>query len=228
MKLVTQKTRYFPRFVTGLCLVLACMVASLSHYTSAGTVEVLMKTSAGDVQIQLYPLRAPKSVANFLKYVDGKHYNGGSFYRVVRDDNQVQNDIKIGVIQGGMGMGVSSLPFPPIEHETTKQSGLLHEDGAISLARGAPGTAQAEFFICVDAQTELDHGGMRNPDGLGFAVFGRVISGMDIVRAIQNGTTDTPDPENLHYTSGQILLAPVAIESITRVASWRPTADAAR
>ncbi|MCJ7679342.1 MAG: peptidylprolyl isomerase, partial [Candidatus Aminicenantes bacterium] len=74
---------------------------------------------------------------------------------------------------------------PPIGHETTETTGVKHEDGVISMARSEPGTASSEFFICINAQPELDFGGKRNPDGQGFAAFGRVIEGMDIVRKIQ-------------------------------------------
>jgi len=180
-------------------------------------ISLLMQTNLGAIYLDLYPKKAPVTVNNFLQYVDGKYYNGGSFYRVVGESNQAQNKIKIGVIQGGMGMDENPRPFAPIAHETTEATGLLHEDGVISIARGEPGTAQSEFFICVDDQPALDFGGMRNPDGKGFAAFGRVTKGMDVVRAIQKQRTDTPDLGKLEYTSGQILLEPVSIVSISRV-----------
>ena len=183
---------------------------------AAETVKVLMKTSAGDITLELFPAAAPLTVANFLRYVDGGYYDGGSFYRVVRLDNQEQNDIRIEVIQGGLMPDDEGGLFSPIEHETTETTGILHTDGVISMARLEPGSATSEFFICVNDQPALDFGGMRNPDGQGFAAFGKVTSGMDVVRRIQAMPTDIP-AETLEYTSGQILLQPVSIEGVVRV-----------
>jgi len=132
-------------------------------------------------------------------------------------DNQAQNKIKIEVIQGGLGMEVPDLPFEPIAHETTQTSGILHKDGVISMGRLEPGTATSEFFICINDQPELDFGGDRYPDGQGFATFGKVVKGMDIVRAIQAMKTDMPENEELEYTSGQMLIEPVIIKKISRV-----------
>lgn len=180
-------------------------------------IQVLLETQAGDIQIELYPEAAPVTVANFLKYVEGGHYDGATFYRVVRQDNQAQNNIKIEVIQGGRGMEDMSSPFAPIGHETTADTGLLHRDGVISMARLEPGTATSEFFICVGDQPELDYGGQRNPDGEGFAAFGKVVRGMSVVRAIQNSETDKPEPAALEYTSGQMLVEPVTINRAVRL-----------
>jgi len=182
---------------------------------AAETVNVLMKTSAGDITIELYPEKAPITVRNFLRYVDGDFYDNAKFYRVVRMDNQAQNNIKIEVIQGGLNKEADKLPFKSIAHETTEDTGIKHTDGVISMARLEPGSATSEFFICINEQPELDYGGQRNPDGQGFAAFGKVMEGMEIVRVIQHMETDTPQGE-LEYTSGQILLEPVLIEKITR------------
>jgi len=190
----------------------------LANVHAEETLEVLISTSAGDVVIELYPQSAPLSVNNFLRYVDAGDYANSQFYRVVRPDNQAQNNIKIEVIQGGLGMAAEHTRFEPIAHESTQTSGILHTDGVISMARGEPGTAASEFFICINDQPELDFGGGRNPDGQGFAAFGRVISGMDVVRAIQNMKTDSPSGGELEYTSGQILLEPVIIRQISRIA----------
>ena len=177
-----------------------------------------MDTAFGAVRIEVYPEQAPVTVANFLSYVDAGKYDGASFYRVVRMDNQAQNNIKIEVIQGGLGMEAAEGRFPDIAHETTETTGLKHVDGAISMGRLAPGTASSEFFICIGDQPDLDYGGKRYPDGQGFAAFGKVISGMDIVRKIHNGKTDRPSPgARLEYTSGQSLVEPVLIKSIRRV-----------
>lgn len=201
------------------CSLFATLFVSMfqGNVIAAETIMVVMDTSAGDITLELYPEAAPVTVANFLEYVDGKHYNNqASFYRTVRMDNQAQNKIKIEVIQGGLGMEVPDLPFGPIAHETTKTSGILHKDGVISMGRLEPGTASSEFFICINDQPELDFGGDRYPDGQGFATFGRVVKGMDVVRAIQAMKTDMPEGEELEYTSGQMLIDPVVIHKISR------------
>ncbi len=147
--------------------------------------RVLIQTELGDIKVEIYIDDAPLTAANFLKYVDKNLFEGASFYRVVTMDNQPTNDIKIEVIQGGLRFAERVQRFAPIEHETTKKTGVLHKDGVISMARSEPGSASSEFFICINDQPELDFGGQRNPDGQGFAAFGRVIEGMDIVRKIQ-------------------------------------------
>lgn len=178
-------------------------------------VKVLISTNSGDMTLELYPQKAPITVKNFLRHVDDKLYDGATFYRVVRMDNQQQNNIKIEVIQGGIDPKIS--PFAPIKHETTKDTGILHKDGVISMARDKPGSATAEFFICLNDQPDLDYGGLRNPDGQGFATFGKVVSGMDVVRNIQKMKTNMPKGAKLEFTSGQILSAPVIIKTIRRV-----------
>lgn len=154
--------------------------------------KVLMETEAGNIELELYADKAPVSVANFLKYVDEKLYDGAVFYRVVRMDNQPKNKVKIEVIQGGLNTDTTKRLLP-IVHETTVKSGLKHFDGTLSMARMGPGTASSEFFICINDQPELDAGGLRNPDGQGFAAFGKVTKGMDIVRKIQSGETGEND-----------------------------------
>ena len=148
------------------------------------TVTIL--TEKGDIVVELYPNQAPYTVYNFLKYVDEKRYNGAAFYRTVTPGNQPDDSIKIEVIQGGLYEDNHPLALPPINHETTKNTGIKHLDGTISMARNEPGTASSEFFICIGDQPELDYGGTRNPDGKGFAAFGRVIKGMAVVRAIHH------------------------------------------
>ncbi len=196
-------------------LLMSIILMLFSFPVLAETVKVKLETTMGDIHIDLYADKAPITVSNFLKYIDGGHFNGGAFYRVVRMDNQEQNDIKIEVIQGGMSGNSDLALFPPIPLERTNVTGIKHEDGTISMARGAPDTAGSEFFICINDQPSLDFGGMRNPDGQGFAAFGKVTKGMDVVRAIQQVRTDTPTGE-LEYTSGQRVLAPVMFESFSR------------
>lgn len=150
-----------------------------------GNPHVLIKTELGDIKVEVYIKEAPVTAANFLKYVDNDLFDGATFYRVVTMDNQPDNDVKIEVIQGGLGFGESDRRFPPIEHETTEKTGIQHKDGVISMARDQPGSASSEFFICINDQPELDFGGRRNPDGQGFAAFGKVIAGKDVVHKIQ-------------------------------------------
>lgn len=206
-----------------LFLLAVLFMTLLQSRAEAGeTVQVLMQTSAGDITLELYPEVAPVTVANFLKYVDTHRYdNNASFYRTVHRDNQAQNNIKIEVIQGGLGMENSELSFAPIAHE----SNMLHTNGVISMARLKPGSATSEFFICINAQPDLDFGGQRNPDGQGFAAFGKVIAGMDVVKHIQAMKTDIPEKQALEYTSGQILTEPVLIKIVKRVTSQQIDSD---
>ena len=172
--------------------------------------RVLISTGLGTIEVEIFLDKAPVTAANFLRYVDLGKYNNemACFYRVVRMDNQPNKKIKIEVIQGGFygDSLVEKYQFTPIRHETTKETGVLHKDGVLSMARNEPGTASSEFFICIGDQPELDAGGKRNPDNQGFAAFGKVLKGMDIVRKIQQ----LKDKE-------QYLERPVKIISITRV-----------
>lgn len=170
---------------------------------------VLIETTEGNIVVELYPDKAPVSVANFLKYVDEKRFDAAKFYRVVRLNNQPNSKVKIEVIQGGLEND-STKRLQPIVHEITTKSGVKHLDGTLSMARTVPGSASSEFFICINAQPELDFGGLRNPDGQGFAAFGRVIKGMDVVRKIQLGTTG----ENELI---QTLKKPVKITAVKRM-----------
>ncbi|MBL7113743.1 MAG: peptidylprolyl isomerase [Bacteroidales bacterium] len=147
--------------------------------------RVIIKTEMGDIVVELYPEKAPVTVENFLRYVDEERYGGATFYRVVRDDNQLNDSIRIDVIQGGL-FDDDAEGLPPIAHETTAQTGILHKDGVISMARWHPGTATDDFFICVGDQPGLDFGGERNPDVQGFAAFGKVVEGMETVLKIHS------------------------------------------
>ena len=160
-------------------------VASSAEEPKAKLVRVLIETDKGDIEVELDAAKAPNTVANFLKYVDGKFYDGGKFHRTVTPDNQPDNKVKIEVIQGGINPDKMKDEFKPIKIERTKDTGLKHKDGTISMARDDPDTATSDFFICIGDQPELDFGGKRNPDGQGFAAFGRVTKGMDVVKKIQ-------------------------------------------
>lgn len=164
-----------------LSYVFLCSFSALK----AQNVKIEMKTEFGSILTELYPEKAPITCENFIKYIRNNKYDCLFFYRVVRMDNQPNNEVKIEVIQGGLGPGVIESRYSPIAHETTIETGLLHKDGVLSMARIKSGTASSEFFICIGDQPELDFGGKRNPDGQGFAAFGKVIQGMEVVKKIQ-------------------------------------------
>lgn len=147
--------------------------------------KVKMKTQLGEIILEIDTVNAQVTAKNFLKHVEAETYKDGVFYRVVRMDNQPNNNVKIEVIQGGVFTEVRFEKIEPIRHETTNETGIKHLDGTFSMARMEPGTASTEFFICIGNQPELDFGGKRNPDGHGFAAFGQVVEGMDVVRKIQ-------------------------------------------
>ncbi|WP_420147602.1 peptidylprolyl isomerase [Spirosoma sp.] len=181
-------------------------------FSIAGAQRIRLDTEAGTIELELYASKAPITVANFLRYVDDKRYDGATFYRVVRPDNQANNPIKIDVIQGGL-RNDSLRELPPISQETTQRSGLKHLDGTLSMARGKPGSGSSEFFICINDQPELDFGGKRNPDGQGFAAFGRVVKGMNVVRKIQKGQT----APSANAATSQMLKNPVMIRTARRI-----------
>jgi peptidyl-prolyl cis-trans isomerase A (cyclophilin A) len=147
--------------------------------------RVLIETEAGEIEIEVDTVRAPATAAKFLKYVEAGFYDGGRFHRTVKPDNQPNNDVKIEVIQAGANAARVRELFPPIALERTSVTKLTHADGTVSMARSEPDSARDQFFICIGKQPELDFGGKRNPDGQGFAAFGRVVRGMDVVRRIQ-------------------------------------------
>jgi peptidyl-prolyl cis-trans isomerase A (cyclophilin A) len=182
-----------------LAVVLAGSTLSVFGRT-ADTTFVIIRTELGDIRVALFEGKAPVTVANFIQYVESGHYAGGSFFRTVRKDNQPGTRIKIEVIQAGGHPWEENFSLPPIMLERTSETGLTHRDGTISMARDGPDTATSSFFICIGNQPELDYGGRRNPDGQGFAAFGQVVEGMDVVHRI-------------HQTRarGQAIMPPVRI-----------------
>ena len=185
---------------------------------SAGTSDqatVVVETTMGAIEVDINQDAAPVTAANFLALVDAGLYDGGIFHRTVTLDNQPDtgeripghpnNAIKIEVIQGGIHPDKNPGNVQSIPLERTTATGLRHLDGVISMGRSDPDSASSEFFFCINDQPELDFGGKRNPDGQGFAAFGRVTSGMDVVRAIQQAPHD-----------GQKLTPPVTIRRIVR------------
>ena len=167
--------------------------------------RVSLETALGAIVIEVDTVRAPITAINFLRYVERGEYDGGRFHRTVRDNNQPNNKVLIDVVQAGPDPTGRQEELPVIL-ERTRDTGLRHVDGAVSMARDGPDTATSEFFICIGDQPELDFGGRRNPDGQGFAAFGRVVAGMDVVRRIHDAPAD-----------GQSLTPPVAIRKARRV-----------
>jgi len=193
--------------VSALAFVILVTLPVRSCLSSKGKwVACRIKTAAGEIVIRVYPDQAPLTAANFLRYVEAGLFNGTTFFRVVTPVNQPNNAVKIEVIQGGDVEEKKC--FPAIALETTKMTGLRHQDGTVSMARAEPATATCNFFICINDQPELDFGGRRNPDGQGFAAFGQVVSGMEVVRRIQKMEQE-----------GQMLKNPVAIISLIKLPS---------
>jgi peptidyl-prolyl cis-trans isomerase A (cyclophilin A) len=193
----------------------ALIVALLLGCASAGddaTDIVVLSTELGDITVEVYTERAPQSAKSFLDFVDAGLYEGATFYRTVMPEND-KGAPPISVIQGGLDDDSNTMP--PVPHETTQDSGVLHTNGVISLARAAPGEANAAaFFICIGDQPGLDYGGKRNPDGLGFAAFGKVVDGMDVVLKIHQ--REAVGPSESDYTKGQMITEPVMIKSAAR------------
>jgi peptidyl-prolyl cis-trans isomerase A (cyclophilin A) len=200
-----KKLKMVLLIVSVLAFVILVTLPVRSCLSSKGKwVACRIETAAGGIVIRVYPDQAPVTAANFLRYVEAGLFNGTTFFRVVTPGNQPNSKFKIEVIQGG---DVDEKKcFPPIALETTKTTGMRHKDGTVSMARAEPATATCNFFICIGDQPELDFNGRRNPDGQGFAAFGQVVSGMDVVRKIQG-----LDQEN------QFLKKPVLIRAIVRL-----------
>ena len=202
------------KFLRVIIFTFFALFVSLSYAAPRETVttNIAFKTSKGDIIIELYNQIAPITVDNFLRHLDGGYYDGISFYRTVTHQND-NGSPKIEVIQGGLGD--IDKPFPAISHESTNITKLKHEDGTISMSRGEVNSATSDFFICIGSQQGLDFGGERNNDGQGFAAFGKVIEGMDIVRDI-NGMPSNKKTDN-EYVKGQMINNPIIIEKAVRL-----------
>ena len=195
------------RIVAGLAIAVVVGVAFVARPDAQSSVRVLVRTELGDIVLEVDAKRAPDTAANFLRYVDAGHYDGGTFHRTVKIDNQPDSPVKIEVIQAGVNPDRAKDGFPPIPIERTSVTGLRHTNGAISMARGQPDSATSGWFICINDQASLDFGGARNPDGQGFAAFGRVVRGMDVVQKIQQAPN----------TDAQRLTPPIKILKAARV-----------
>jgi peptidyl-prolyl cis-trans isomerase A (cyclophilin A) len=185
--------------------VLAVFLIATGVAAAAENPKVLIKTELGDITVEIYADKAPGTAANFLAYVDAKLYDGTVFHRTVTLASPRNRPIKIEVIQGGQVAPDMSLPAIPLER--TSITGVKHLDGAISMARSGPDTATSSFFFCLGDQPELDFGGKRNADGQGFAAFGRVVAGMEVVRKIHRSPVN--DQEQL--------TPPIKILSVARI-----------
>ena len=176
-------------------------VVSIARPAAQTPVRVRVQTELGDIVLEVDTARAPNTAANFLRDLEAGHYDGGTFHRTVKMDNQPDSPVKIEVIQAGVNPDRAKEGFAPIPIERTSVTGLRHTDGAISMARGQPDSATSGWFVCINDQPSLDFGGGRNPDGQGFAAFGRVVQGMDVVRKIQRAPN----------TTAQVLTPPIKI-----------------
>lgn len=195
----------YGKLIGGFALFLLVCSATLIAQDNRDKIRVVIETEVGTIEVELYPKRAPATVANFLRYVDAGHYSGGRFHRTVKPDNQPNNAVKIEVIQAGVNPDKVKDAFAAIPLERTNKTTLKHTSGVISMARLEADTATSDFFICIGDQPELDFGGRRNPDGQGFAAFGKVTKGMEVVKKIQASAAD-----------GQRLTPPVKILAVRR------------
>ncbi|HEV2817480.1 MAG TPA: peptidylprolyl isomerase [Allosphingosinicella sp.] len=188
-------------------LILAAMLFALAAQAPPPPARVLLHTAAGDILVEIDRAHAPVSAANFLHYVDARRYDGTEFYRAMRTGDGV------GLIQAGVRD--PRRLFPPVAHEPTSQTGLSHVEGALSMARLAPGSATSDFSIMVGRQLYLDAGPGSGGDGLGYAVFGRVAQGMDVVRRILAAPTSPTEGEGV--MRGQMLSPRIRILTARRV-----------
>jgi peptidyl-prolyl cis-trans isomerase A (cyclophilin A) len=206
---MTETTR---RDLLALAAALAATPAfAQTPGTEAGgfqTTPVALTTPLGRIVLALETQRAPVTSANFLRYVDRKLYDGASFYRASRPKGATTDDR--GLVEGGLA-GHPERLLPPIAHESTAQTGLSHVNGTVSIARNAPGTAQADFFVCLGEQTYLD----ATATEPGFAAFGHVTEGLEIVKQILVMPTDPERGEGA--MKGEMLATPVPITTMRRV-----------
>ncbi len=188
------------------------------------TVQVVFETDVGDIEVALYPDRAPLSVAQFLAHVDAGSYEGASFYRVTRESDGSAIDVVQGgllsgaVLDGSDAYAEGYSSTTAVAHETTDQTGIANERGTLAFARLDPGTADTEIFFNVRDNPELDTGFTEGGrDGYGYATFGRVLTGMQVLDEIQQMPSDAPT--SMELVRGQILEQPVLIRRIYRQGS---------
>jgi len=191
------------------------LLACLPVLAADARIYTRVDTELGAFVVAVDPAKAPITVANYLAYVDARQLDGGKVYRIVTPANQsAETKHKIEVVQWGRHQADDEqAPRPPIAHETTAMTGIKHRNGTVSMARLGPGTATAEFFICIGDQPELDFGGRRNPDGQGFAAFGQVVAGDEVVRALYGKAE-----------AEQYIKQPIAVRSVRRLSAQEAAA----
>lgn len=177
--------------------------------------RVKIETAQGAIVVELYPDKAPITVANYLKYVDRGLFNGATFYRASRPPGYAGTDY--GLIQGGLQNDPKKV-LPPIAHESTIKTGLTHKtNGTISMGRHAPGTAQSDWSITLGDMSYLDADPKDPKKTPGFAAFGQVVEGLDVVQKIIALPTDPTKGDGA--MKGEMLKQPVRITRISRVAA---------
>jgi peptidyl-prolyl cis-trans isomerase A (cyclophilin A) len=194
------------RTVATLAVWACSMAVGALRPAVADLPKVLLVTDKGNITIAVDLVHAPRTAANFLHYVDANLFRGGRFHRTVRPGTEANTADPIQIIQATRAPRTAG--FPAIPLETTKATGLKHVDGTVSMARSGTNTATSDFFICIGNQPALDFGGTRSPDRQGYAAFGRVVAGMDVVRAIQAAPV---------YPGSQTLSPVITIQSATRI-----------
>jgi peptidyl-prolyl cis-trans isomerase A (cyclophilin A) len=195
--------------LSAAVLAATASIAPAAH-AQAPNPRVIITTTEGTLTLELFADKAPITTANFLKYVDRKLYDGSTFYRASKPKGQVANDY--GTVQGGLQNDPKKV-LPPIAHESTLKTGLKHTDGTISMGRHAPGTAQADWFICIGDMPYLD-ADPKDPGNPGFAAFGRLLDGKPVAETILGEPTD-PNA-GVGAMKGEMLVKPVRIISIRR------------
>ena len=200
----------------------AAAQAPAAPATPSANPFVKLHTAQGDIVVELYADKAPISVKNFLHYVDTKKLDGATFYRSSTPPGD--KTFTYGILQGGLGSDPKKL-YPPIAHESTAKTGLSHTDGTISMTRYAPGTATANFSICVGDQTYLDADAKDPKANPGYAAFGRVVDGMDVVKTLLAAPRDPV--KGVGVMKGEMLAHPVTILTVRRTSAPAPAPAAA-
>ena len=206
MKCMAAPLLLLPGFALAQTVPVAPPVPTVAP--AAATVRVALDTAEGRIVLELDKAHAPVTTANFLRYVDQKRLDGIGFYRAV----------KAGPSFGFVQFGVQNAPrrvLPPIKHEPTTQTGIKHLNGTISIARYAPGTANGDFTIMVGDQPSLDANPSAPGDNLGYAAFGRVVEGMDVVEKLLDSPTSATAGEGM--MKGQMIVPPILIRTARRV-----------
>lgn len=198
----------------------AASLAASPALAAPGVVYVKLTTPDGAIVLALDQAKAPITVANFLRYTDTKRYDGATFYRASRPKGYTADDY--GSIQGGLQNDPAKV-MKPIAHEPTTRTGLSHTDGAISMGRFAPGSATSDFFICVGDNTYLDANPKAKGDNLGFAAFGHVVQGMEVVRKIL--VKPRSPTAGVGVMKGEMLKPPVPILSARRTTAPVPKVE---